>query len=221
MISAILILAIIGSISASPMSANHRRGYHLPSFYTYDSYPSYPGYPSMVGRQPYRVPDHGYLPPIHKRVAKVDFVAAGDSGVSGSVTLEQAGNGRVKIRGLLHGLKAGKHGFHVHQEGNLGNGCKNAKGHFNPFKKNHGAPTDSDRHVGDLGNIVTTGYGPTHVLISDTEISLDPQSEAFVGDRAIVIHGGEDDLGRGGNPESLKTGNAGPRVACGVIKVRY
>ena len=86
---------------------------------------------------------------------------------------------------------------------------------------NHGAPTDANRHVGDLGNIVANSDShPTQVVIYDTLVSLDQASEAFVGDRAIVIHGGEDDLGRGDNAESLVTGNAGPRVACGVIKLR-
>ena len=75
--------------------------------------------------------------------------------------------------------------------------------------------------MGDLGNIVANSDSyPTPVVIYDRLVSLDPASEAFVGGRAIVIHGGEDDLGRGDNPESLVTGNAGPRVACGVITVR-
>ena len=88
------------------------------------------------------------------------------------------------------------------------------------LQKNHGAPTDAERHVGDLGNILTLSGSPfTPIMISDPQLSLDPNSEAFVGGRAIVIHGGEDDLGRGGNEASLKAGNAGPRVACGVIKV--
>ena len=89
------------------------------------------------------------------------------------------------------------------------------------FQKNHGAPSDKERHVGDLGNIFTASSGSmTEVTIFDSVVSLDPDSEAFIGGRAIVVHGGEDDLGQGGDAGSLKTGNAGPRVACGVITVR-
>ena len=88
------------------------------------------------------------------------------------------------------------------------------------FQKTHGSPDGSERHVGDLGNVVTpVGSQVTTVFISDSLVSLEPESEAYVGGRAIVIHGGEDDLGGGGDEGSLKTGNAGPRVACGIIQV--
>jgi len=157
---------------------------------------------------------------LRKLIADVEFVAAGDSGVSGKVTLEQTGN-NVIVHGTIQGLRKGNHGFHVHQKGQLGNGCKDAGGHFNPFMRNHGAPTDADRHVGDLGNIQTNSDGsPTDVMINDQIISLEKDSTASILQRAIVIHAGEDDLGRGGNPGSLITGNAGPRLACGIIKLR-
>ena len=68
------------------------------------------------------------------------------------------------------------------------------------FQKTHGSPDGSERHVGDLGNVVTpVGSQVTTVFISDSLVSLDPESEAYVGGRAIVIHGGEDDLGGGGD----------------------
>ncbi|KAJ1355318.1 Superoxide dismutase [Cu-Zn] [Parelaphostrongylus tenuis] len=73
----------------------------------------------------------------------------------------------------------------------------------------------SRRHVGDLGNLMTPAQGPTQVSISDSLMT-------FVGlrgviGRALVIHAMIDDLGRGGVPASLTTGNAGGRLACGVI----
>ena len=72
--------------------------------------------------------------------------------------------------------------------------------------------------MGDLGNILTNADGiPTDVVIHDKIISLDGNSPANILDLAIVIHSGEDDLGKGGDPGSLKTGNAGSRLACGVI----
>lgn len=82
---------------------------------------------------------------------------------------------------------------------------------------NHGAPTDLVRHVGDLGNIQAGPDGVARIHILDNMISLcGPNS--IIG-RAFVLHSNADDLGRGGNPESLKTGNAGSRIGCGIIGV--
>ena len=83
------------------------------------------------------------------------------------------------------------------------------------FQVNHGAPTDLVRHVGDLGNILADSAGNAHFEMFDPLIALDgPYS--ILG-RAFVIHSGEDDLGRGGDEGSLKTGNAGSRIACGIV----
>ena len=73
------------------------------------------------------------------------------------------------------------------------------------------------RHVGDLGNIHTDSAGAAKGTIEDKHIKL-IGPESVIG-RMIVVHAGEDDLGKGGNEESLKTGNAGGRAACGVIGV--
>mmetsp|Transcript_38433 Transcript_38433/g.53668 ORF Transcript_38433/g.53668 Transcript_38433/m.53668 type:complete len:93 (-) Transcript_38433:229-507(-) len=76
----------------------------------------------------------------------------GGSGVSGIVKLLQEG-ASTKIKAEITGLKPGLHGFHIHEFGNLTEGCKTAGPHFNPHKKTHGGPGDEERHVGDLGNI--------------------------------------------------------------------
>lgn len=95
------------------------------------------------------------------------------------------------------------------------NGCVSAGPHFNPHSKNHGSPLDAERHVGDLGNVKTDGSGKATIAITDSQLTLvGPLS--IVG-RSIVIHAGTDDLGKTDHPESLKTGNAGGRAACGVI----
>ncbi|VDM71166.1 unnamed protein product [Strongylus vulgaris] len=68
----------------------------------------------------------------------------------GVVDLTQIG---CTLAGTIYGLTPGLHGFHVHEIGNLGNGCLAAGSHFNPANMTHGAPSDSIRHVGDLGNV--------------------------------------------------------------------
>jgi len=85
----------------------------------------------------------------------------------------------------------------------------------NPHSKEHGAPSDSERHVGDLGNFKTDGQGNAEGSVQDKFIKL-IGPESVLG-RTIVVHAGTDDLGKGGHAESKKTGNAGGRPACGVI----
>lgn len=87
----------------------------------------------------------------------------------------------------------------------------------NPHSKQHGAQTDSERHVGDLGNFETDGQGNSKGSVEDPLIKL-IGPESVLG-RTIVVHAGTDDLGRGGHEQSKITGNAGARPACGVIGI--
>jgi len=87
----------------------------------------------------------------------------------------------------------------------------------NPFNKTHGAPSDGERHVGDLGNFKTDGQGNANGSITDQQIKL-IGPESVLG-RTIVVHAGTDDLGKGGHEQSKTTGNAGGRTACGVIGI--
>ena len=101
--------------------------------------------------------------------------------------------------------------------GNLSKGCVTAGPHWNPEGVTHGGPGKAVRHHGDLGNILAGEDGIATYSVTDDKIMLyGPHS--IIG-RSIVCHAGVDDLGEGGNEESLKTGNAGGRVACGVIGV--
>lgn len=86
------------------------------------------------------------------------------------------------------------------------------------LQKKHGSPSDKDRHIGDLGNILADDQGVAVVNITDELISLLGSKRNILG-RAVVIHADPDDLGRGGENDSMTTGHAGSRVACGVVGI--
>ncbi|XP_055934185.1 superoxide dismutase [Cu-Zn]-like [Argiope bruennichi] len=123
----------------------------------------------------------------------------------------------VVVTGEISPLSKGLHGFHIHEFGDNTNGCISAGAHFNPFSKEHGAPEDENRHIGDLGNVEAGDDEVAKVNITDKLISLSgPLS--IIG-RSVVVHADPDDLGKGGHELSKTTGNAGGRLACGVIGV--
>lgn len=146
---------------------------------------------------------------ITKAVCVLHPTAGND--VSGIITFTKTDNG-IKIVADVEGLTEGKHGFHIHEFGDCSRlDGKSAGGHFNPDIKNHGAPDASERHVGDLGNLIAGSDGKAQYERTDTYISLSG-SHSILG-RAIIVHAGEDDL------TSQPTGAAGSRLACGVIGI--
>ena len=119
-------------------------------------------------------------------------------------------------------------GFHIHTYGDLTDGCSSACAHFNPDNTEHGGLDCKIRHLGDLGNILSE-KGVSKGRLSTDTLSLDMGKRNCIIGRMIIVHADPDDLGKGGlnqegevideavHEESLKTGNAGKRVACGVI----
>ena len=136
--------------------------------------------------------------------------------VKGSILLMQAPGTPTLIKGTITGLEPGLHGFHIHEFGDMSDGCKSMGAHYNPDNVNHGVLNEG--HVGDLGNIEADENGKADFSIKAHRVDL--IGDRSVVGRGIVVHADPDDLGKGGDEESLKTGNAGDRLACGVITLR-
>ncbi len=121
-------------------------------------------------------------------------------------------DGKISIKAELEGLTEGKHGFHIHEYGDCtaADGTS-AGGHFNPEGVDHSAHGDAIRHVGDMGNITVGSDGKASLSVRDDKMSFRGKN-SIIG-RSIIVHAGEDDL------KSQPTGDAGGRVACGVIGI--
>lgn len=140
-----------------------------------------------------------------------------DKKIHGTVRFEEnAKLDCVDIHVDISGLKKNaRHGFHIHEYGDLSDGCTSTCAHFNPLGKKHGGPDSKERHVGDLGNLVTDATGCAKYMFTDHVIKLRGQKYNILG-RGLVIHADADDLGTG-TGQSSTTGNAGARIACAVI----
>jgi Cu-Zn family superoxide dismutase len=145
-------------------------------------------------------------------------IAVFNDNIKGHVKFsEDLTNNMVKIDLNITGLIPNSlHGFHVHEAGDLTDKCNSMCAHFNPYQNTHGCPGMSKRHVGDLGNIKTNNKGDAIYTFYDNVIKLRGTKCNIIG-RGLIIHEDQDDCGKGGNAESLKTGNAGKRIACAVI----
>ena len=130
--------------------------------------------------------------------------------VAGTITFTED-MGAVHVAYHVTGLAAGNHGFHIHETGDCSapDGTS-AGGHFNPDGTAHGAPDAAEHHIGDLGNIEADEDGMAMGDANATSLTFEGDN-SFVG-KAVIVHGGEDDL------TTQPTGNAGPRLACGVIQ---
>ena len=136
------------------------------------------------------------------------------STVSGTVTFSSE-NGAVRVVAVIEGLQPGLHGFHVHEYGDCSApAATSAGGHFNPDGAPHGSPEVplTQRHAGDLGNVEADAGGKAHYERVDPGLSL-AGPNSIVG-KAVIVHAQPDDL------TTQPVGNAGPRLACGVIQAQ-
>ena len=128
-------------------------------------------------------------------------------------TSEQGGL-EVKISNVcVDGMKKGLQGFHVHESGDMRNGCSSMGAHYDPHNaERHGGPGDPHRHMGDLGNVASDENGCINTTFHAPGLTI----EEICG-RGIVLHELQDDLGQAGTHESRTTGTAGDRISCGTI----
>ena len=115
----------------------------------------------------------------------------------------------INVKGLK---KNAKHGFHIHEAGDLREGCKSCCAHYNPTNTTHSGLDGG--HAGDLGNIKTDTQGICNMSIKTDKFIVDE----IIG-RSIIIHEDEDDLGLGNFEDSSTTGHSGARIACSVIGI--
>lgn len=143
--------------------------------------------------------------------AVVNLKPTQGNNVTGTVQFNEV-PGKVRIVADVTGLKPGKHGFHIHEKGDCSApDATSAGGHFNPEMHKHGAPDSAEHHLGDLGNIEADATGKAHYdrTVDFLTIAVDPNT---IAGKAVIVHAQEDDL------MSQPVGNAGARLACGVIE---
>lgn len=135
---------------------------------------------------------------------------ASGSQVSGRVIFTKVGD-TVEVVADITGLTPGKHAFHIHEFGDCSAADASSAGsHFNPMKKPHGAPDAAERHMGDFGNLEADSYGKAHLELKSNMVKLSGENSVL--GRGVIVHEKVDDW-------SQPTGNAGGRVACGVVGV--
>jgi Cu-Zn family superoxide dismutase len=145
--------------------------------------------------------------PVEKAVAVLTPTQG--SSVAGKVSFTRVAGG-VRIEAEVSGLKEGLHGFHIHEFGDCSapDGAS-AGGHFNPTGDPHAGPKDAKRHAGDLGNLEAGKDGVAKLDWVDPTGSLEGAGSVL--GRGVIVHEKADDL------KTQPTGNAGGRVACGIV----
>ena len=141
--------------------------------------------------------------------AEIKMIKTGAS--VGTIGFVESG-GQVTMTAKFSGLPPGAHGMHIHEKGDCGGkDAKNAGAHHNPTGAKHGPPESSQRHAGDLGNLMVDKDGNATFDMSTDSLTLSTGADA-VDNRALIIHAKKDD------GKTQPSGNSGRPIACGVIR---
>jgi Cu-Zn family superoxide dismutase len=135
------------------------------------------------------------------------------SSASGTVTLDELGDGSVRVTVDLSNVPPGVHGFHIHDKGDCGDNGNAAGGHYNPTTTAHGAPAADPHHAGDFGNVTADSNGRVQTKFNTRSVTVTAGPASAVG-HAVILHANPDDL------VTQPTGNAGARIACGVVQMK-
>ena len=131
----------------------------------------------------------------------------------GTATLTETPEG-VLVVASFTGLKPGEHAFHIHEVGKCEPPFKTAGGHFNPAGRSHGLMSGTGGHAGDMPNVHVPPSGQLKVEVLVHGVTLKPGAPNSLADpdgAALVLHEGPDDY------RTDPAGNAGGRIACGVV----
>jgi Cu-Zn family superoxide dismutase len=149
-----------------------------------------------------------------EKTASANLESRSGSTVTGTATFTE-GDEKVTVKLDVAGATPGKHGVHIHENGDCSApDATSAGGHWNPSGVNHGAPEASPHHAGDMGNITVGADGKGTLTLSSEDWQLGTGAANDVVGKAVIIHAAEDDL------TTQPTGNSGGRVACGVIAIQ-
>jgi Cu-Zn family superoxide dismutase len=134
------------------------------------------------------------------------------SKVTGTATFTERA-GRVTMKIVVKGLKPGTHAIHLHELGDCSApDASSAGGHWNPTGEKHGRWGHAPFHHGDIGNLAANKKGEAELTFDSDLWTIDGGKPADIVGRSVVIHAKQDDFA------TQPTGNAGKRVACGVIE---
>lgn len=148
------------------------------------------------------------------KAAVVNLASASGSLVSGRLSVVPMNDG-VHLTGEVGGLSPGStHAIHIHEKGDCSAAdASSAGGHFNPAGAPHGKVGSGAHHGGDMDNIVANAEGVAKVDVHASGVTLGGAAVNDVAGKAVIVHAAADDY------RTQPTGNAGGRVACGVITV--
>ncbi len=166
--------------------------------------------PAVRAQEHPKAQEHPQEHPGMTKVVAVLHPTQGNT-AQGVVTFVQEKEG-VHVVAKLTGVPKGAHGFHIHEFGDCSapDGTA-AGGHFNPTGMQHAGPMAEKRHMGDLGNVTADDQGNVSLDYVDNHLTLSGE-HSIIG-RGVILHANPDDF------TTQPTGNAGGRIACGVIGV--